>query len=65
MTAIFMIGDGVLGATQPTRHVDLWRSRMSGIDSLIRPFADRPQRRRLYGLIQIAAGLALAAALRA
>lgn len=64
MAAIFMIGDGLIGLLQPTRHVDLWRSRWRGVDTLVRPFVDRPRRRRLYGLLQIAAGLGLASSLR-
>lgn len=65
MAAIFMIGDGMLGLTQPARHVDLWRSPHPAIDNLVRPFGQRPGRRRLYGVLQIAAGLALASRLRA
>ena len=64
MAAVFMIGDGVLGLLQPDRHVDLWRSEIGPVDALVRPFAGRPGRRRLYGLVQIAAGIALAAAQR-
>ena len=63
MAAIFMIGDGLLGLLQPERHVALWRSRWSGVDRLVRPFEDRPDRRRLYGVVQIASGLALASSL--
>ena len=61
MAAIFMIGDGLLGLLQPERHVTLWRSPRAWADAPVRPFAGRPGRRRLYGLAQIAAGLALAA----
>ena len=64
MAAVFMIGDGALGLLQASRHVALWRSSMPAVDALVRPFADRPARRRAYGLAQIAAGIALAAALR-
>ncbi|WP_254606569.1 hypothetical protein [Sphingomonas bacterium] len=64
MAAVFMIGDGALGLLQPTRHVDLWRSRVGAVDLLIRPFGGRPGRRRLYGLVQLAAGIALAAGLQ-
>ena len=64
MAAVFMIGDGLLGLTHPARHVDLWRSDVAAVDLLIRPFKDRPGRRRAYGLVQIAAGLVLAARLR-
>ena len=64
MAAVFMIGDGLLGVLQPTRHVDLWRSEVDAVDCLVRPFGGRPGRRRAYGLVQIAAGVALAATLR-
>ncbi len=64
MAAVFMIGDGLLGLLQPRRHVALWRSKVAAVDALVRPFADRPDRRRLYGAVQIAAGIALASRLR-
>jgi hypothetical protein len=64
MAAVFMIGDGMLGVFQPERHVELWRSDVRAVDILVRPFADHPARRRAYGLLQIAAGLVLASALR-
>lgn len=64
MAAVFMIGDGLLGLTQPDRHVELWRSNIPAVDILVRPFADRPGRRRLYGALQATAGLLLAARLR-
>ena len=60
MAAVFMIGDGLLGLLQPQRHVELWRSNVGAVDALVRPFGDRPGRRRVYGLLQIAAGVALA-----
>lgn len=63
MAAIFTIGDGMLGLFQPGRHVDLWRSRLGSLDTLVRPFADRPRNRRIYGAAQIAAGLLLASCL--
>ncbi|MEG3165655.1 hypothetical protein U1701_13735 [Sphingomonas sp. PB2P19] len=61
MAAIFMVGDGLIGLIQPRRHVDLWKDRALGAEVAVRPFVDRPGRRRLYALVQIAAGLALAA----
>lgn len=61
MAAIFMVGDGLLGLLQPRRHVDLWRERALGSEKLVAPFVGRPGRRRLYALVQIGAGLALAA----
>ncbi|MEG8038484.1 hypothetical protein QP166_03670 [Sphingomonas sp. LR60] len=61
MAAVFMIGDGLLGLTQTERHTDLWKERALGAERTVRPFVGRPGRRRLYALVQIAAGLALAA----
>lgn len=64
MAAVFMIGDGALGLLQAARHVELWRSNVAAVDVLVRPFGGRPGRRRAYGVVQMAAGVALAAALR-
>ncbi|WP_028965326.1 hypothetical protein [Sphingomonas phyllosphaerae] len=61
MTAVFMIGDGLLGLTQTARHTDLWKENALGAERTVRPFVGRPGRRRLYAVVQIAAGLALAA----
>lgn len=61
MAAIFMVGDGLIGLLQPRRHVDLWKDDALGTEALVKPFVDRPGRRRLYAVVQIAAGLALAA----
>lgn len=60
MAAVFMIGDGLLGLTQPRRHVDLWKHKALGAEVVVAPFVDRPGRRRLYAVAQIAAGLWLA-----
>ena len=65
MAAAFMIGDGLLGLLQPRRHVELWQDRAAGAELTVKPFVDRPTRRRVYGALQIAAGLALAARQRA
>ncbi len=64
MAAIFMIGDGLLGLLQPTRHVALWRSDVVAVDALVRRFDARPGMRRLYGIAQLAAGITLATRLR-
>ncbi len=61
MAAIFMVGDGLIGLLQASRHVDLWKNDALGTEKLVKPFVDRPGRRRLYAVVQIAAGLALAA----
>ena len=60
MAAIFMVGDGLIGLTQPRRHVDLWKDRALGAERPVRPFVDHPGRRRLYALAQIGMGLWLA-----
>jgi hypothetical protein len=61
LAATFMIGDGLLGLLQPHRHVALWQDRAGGAELTVRPFVGHPRRRRLYAVVQIAAGLALAA----
>lgn len=61
LAATFMIGDGMLGLLQPRRHVRLWQEDALGAEVTVRPFIDRPGRRRAYALLQIAAGIALAA----
>jgi hypothetical protein len=61
MAAVFMIGDGLLGLLQPERHVALWQDRALGAEATVAPFRARPGRRRLYGAVQIAAGITLAA----
>ena len=65
MAAVFMIGDGLLGLLQPRRHVALWRSDVRSVDALVAAFDGRPDLRRAYGAIQLAAGLALAGRLHA
>ncbi|NJC33736.1 hypothetical protein GGR88_001210 [Sphingomonas jejuensis] len=64
MAAVFMIGDGLLGVLQPKRHVKLWRSDVTAVDLLVRPFHKHPTRRRLYGVLQASAGVLLASALK-
>ena len=63
MAAIFMIGDGLLGILQPERHVALWQSEVAPA-ALVRFFDGKPGLRRAYGVVQLGAGLALAAAQR-
>ena len=60
MAAIFMVGDGLVGLLQPQRHVDLWKDGALGAERTVAPFVDRPGRRRLYAVAQIAGGLWLA-----
>lgn len=60
MAAVFMVGDGLLGLTQPRRHVGLWKEDALGAQALVRPFRGRTALRRAYGVAQIGAGLWLA-----
>lgn len=64
MCAVFMIGDGMLGLLQPDRHLALWKSDVGAVDALTRPFQGHPGRRRVYGAVQLAAGLVLASRMR-
>ena len=61
MAATFMIGDGLLGLLQPERHVALWEEDALGAELMVEPFRGRAGRRRAYALVQIGAGLWLAA----
>lgn len=61
MAATFMIGDGMLGLLQPKRHVELWEEDALGAEVVVKPFRGKPGRRQLYAIVQIAAGIALAA----
>ena len=64
MCAIFMIGNGLVGMTQPQRQVELWRSDVRPVDALVRRFDNRPNKPRLQGALQFAAGLLLASRMR-
>ena len=64
MAAVFMIGDGALELLQAARHVDLWRSPFRAVNAVVKPFAGKPGRRRLYGGVQIGAGVLLASRLK-
>jgi hypothetical protein len=65
LAATFMIGDGMLGLIQPDRHVALWREDALGAERTVAPFVGHPGRRLAYAVVQITAGLLLAAAQRA
>jgi hypothetical protein len=65
LCAIFMIGNGLVGALQPKRRVELWTSDVPAIDAFVK--ADRarsPAKQRAIGLLQAGAGLLLASRLR-
>jgi hypothetical protein len=60
--AMMMIGDGVLAAFGPRRHVTLWRGRArgSGWNRMLTWFAEHRKGTRVIGAVEIVAGLALA-----
>jgi len=58
--AILMIGDGLLAATQPRRHVLLWQSGPRLWRNSIRPFIRNPGLTRLLGVVGLGLGLWLA-----
>jgi hypothetical protein len=64
MATMFMIGDGLLGMLQPQRHVALWRSDAQIVDALVSKFDGNVSLRRVYGLLQLTAGIALASRLK-
>ena len=58
--AMMIVGDGVLMATQPRRHISVWRVGPEPVKQLIDGLRDRPRLTAALGLAQIAAGLYLA-----
>ena len=64
LMATFMIGDGLLGALQPRRHVALWEKDALGAEVTVAPFVDHLGRRRVYGAAQIGLGLLIASRLK-
>lgn len=64
MCAVFMMGNGIVGLTQPQRQVSLWRSEVKPVDLLVRRFDGHPNRRRLQGLWQFGLGFLLATQMR-
>lgn len=64
LSAIFMIGNGVLGLLAPQEHLDLWRSDVAAVDRFTHADAKRsPGQRRNVALLQVGAGMLLATAL--
>ncbi|MCU0268579.1 MAG: hypothetical protein MUF83_08010 [Acidimicrobiales bacterium] len=56
--ALTAIGDGVVGALMPIRHMRRWSQGPDWYRSLIRPFADHPQVTRALSVAQVVAGVA-------
>ena len=63
--AIMMIGDGVIGALFPRRHVLRWLRGPTVWRRVMRPFADRPGLTRALAAAQVGAGVWWAARLPA
>ena len=59
VTAIVLIGDGVVGALTPVRHVRRYQRGPAAWRDAMGWFADRPQLTRALALLEFASGLAL------
>ena len=55
--AIVIIGDGVVGLTQPQRHTRLWRNGPRAYQEAMQTFIERPGMIQAVSLVQIALGL--------
>lgn len=65
LSAIFMIGNGLVGLVQPERHLELWNSDVPAIDVFVKADRERtPGARRMIALLQVGAGLLLASQMR-
>jgi hypothetical protein len=60
MLAILMIGDGVLSALRPRRHVSLWRRGPEPWRQLVAFLEERPRLTVALGAASVLAGLWLA-----
>ena len=55
--AILLVGDGVVGALIPRRHVQRWESGPKAWQRLMRAFAVRPRVTRLIAVAEAVAGI--------
>jgi hypothetical protein len=62
LTAIMMIGDGVLAVIAPKEHLRLWQKGPTGWKKVVRRFERRPGLTRTLGAVEIALGIWLAKA---
>jgi hypothetical protein len=60
LTAIIMIGDGVLAVIAPKEHIRLWQNGPHGWKKVMRRFERRPGLTRTLGAVEIALGIWLA-----
>jgi hypothetical protein len=57
LTALMMVGDGVLTAVGPERHVGLWSCGPQWYKRVADRFAERPRTTRMLGVAAAAAGI--------
>jgi hypothetical protein len=64
LTALMMIGDGVLAVARPREHCLIWLRGPEKWEHLVEWFADRPKLTRALGIAEAAFGLWWASQLR-
>jgi hypothetical protein len=65
LAAMLLVGDGVMAALEPRRHIRLWKAGPPPWRRMMSLFVRRPQLTRLLGGAEVLAGLALASRQRA
>ena len=61
MVGMLMIGDGVLAAVEPRKHVQLWRRGPDFWEEKMDFFIERPAMTRLLGAVEVGLGIWVAA----
>lgn len=54
------IGDGVVGAVAPRRHMARWSSGPKAYEAVMRPFARHPRLTRALAVVEVAAATSYA-----
>ncbi|HXE54335.1 MAG TPA: hypothetical protein VN541_15035 [Tepidisphaeraceae bacterium] len=62
LTAMMMIGDGLLSLAEPRRHCMLWHAGPRFWERMMEPFIDHPNMTRALGAAEFALGFWLATA---
>ena len=60
LLALLAIGDGVIGALAPERHMARWSSGPAAYEKAMRPFARHPRLTRALALVELSAATAYA-----
>mgnify|MGYP007107031979 CR=1 FL=1 len=60
LLALLAIGDGVIGAVAPRRHMARWSAGPAPYEAAMRPFARHPQLTRALSVVEVALGLTVA-----